>query len=611
MDILLLYRLTVDEIVAILEEEDKFLDAEIVLEPPENAALSDEDSGPEDVEGDISRLTGNQLRGTAELRVRKIISDGVVEVNIGENATQLSPTTSSITTKHDAPTTSAQSNHTSARKPVKKQLPPKREWKQEDITYKRERTWDQPEWLNKDISALELFEIYFDGEVMDFITTCTTQYAKEKGNDIFQITVGDLKVFLGILFLSGYNTMSRYRMYWELSSDTHHPGIARAISRNKFTDILKFFHVCDNSRLDTSDKFAKIRPLWSMLNERFLNAFPMDSNLCVDESMVPYFGRHSTKQHIHGKPVRFGYKVWCLCSRLGYMIQSEPYQGACTGNTNPELGVGGSVVCDLMRELPCDHTYSIYFDNFFTSLRLLEALKKEGHDGTGTIRGNRVENAPLLEACVMKKKPRGSYHQVTDSNSGTTVVQYNDNNVVIMASNRAGVNPQGTARRWSHAEKKKITVSQPACVISYNTYMGGVDRMDQNIAAYRINIRNRKWYWPLIAYLLNCSMNNAWLLYRLTPRGKADGLDLLGFTRSIVKVYLEANVPNHPPKNIQKAKGKRRVPDQVRLDGKEHILATSNTQIRCALCSKNTWKRCKKCDVGCHIKCFEGFHYNK
>ena len=65
--------------------------------------------------------------------------------------------------------------------------------------------------------------------------------------------------------------------------------------------------------------------------------FPAETNLCVDESMIPYFGHHGAKQHMHGKPIRFGYKAWCLCTRLSYLIQAKLYQGAKTGNTDPSV----------------------------------------------------------------------------------------------------------------------------------------------------------------------------------------------------------------------------------------------------------------------------------
>nr|CAD7414246.1 unnamed protein product [Timema poppensis] len=114
------------------------------------------------------------------------------------------------------------------------------------------------------------------------------------------------------------------------------------MSRSTFEDILKYLNVYDNLTLDENYKFGRFRPLWLLLNKSWLHAFPKDATVSIDEAMVPYYGRYGAQQHTHGKPIRFGYKVWCLCSRLGYLVQGETYQGASTGNTHPELGVGGS-----------------------------------------------------------------------------------------------------------------------------------------------------------------------------------------------------------------------------------------------------------------------------
>ena len=74
--------------------------------------------------------------------------------------------------------------------------------------------------------------------------------------------------------------------------------------------------------------------------------------MLIDESMVPYFGRHGAKQFIRGKPIRFGFKLWCLATPLGYLVQMEPYQGAKGQKSEiPGLGMGGSVVVDLISEL--------------------------------------------------------------------------------------------------------------------------------------------------------------------------------------------------------------------------------------------------------------------
>lgn len=109
-----------------------------------------------------------------------------------------------------------------------------------------------------------------------------------------------------------------------------------------------------------------------MLNERWLNSFPGDPYLSIDEPMVPYYGPHGTKQHIYGKPIPLGYKVWAMATRRGYLVQAEPYQGASTGNTMPNLGVGGSVVVNLISELEHEVPLILTFDYLFSSVRLLD-----------------------------------------------------------------------------------------------------------------------------------------------------------------------------------------------------------------------------------------------
>lgn len=177
-----------------------------------------------------------------------------------------------------------------------------------------------------------------------------------------------------------------------------------------------------------------------------------------------------------------------------------------------------------------------------------------------------------------------------------------------MASTSAGVAPTGKAKRWSKAHKKHITVDQPASVILYNTYMGGVDRMDENIASYRINIRNKKWYWPMISYLLSVSMNNAWLLYRMNPKGREEYLDFLGFIRYVVRAYLAAYRVSRPSAGRPSTKVSSRVLPEVRYSGIGHFLETVEKQVRCAQCGKATRKKCKVCKVGIHTNCDEEFH---
>ena len=43
--------------------------------------------------------------------------------------------------------------------------------------------------------------------------------------------------------------------------------------------------------------------------------------------MVPYYGRHSCKQYIQKKPVKFDYKLWVAATPLGYCIQFYLFAG--------------------------------------------------------------------------------------------------------------------------------------------------------------------------------------------------------------------------------------------------------------------------------------------
>lgn len=87
---------------------------------------------------------------------------------------------------------------------------------------------------------------------------------------------------------------------------SHNEMVAQAISRNKFEFILSHIHCAGYNTLDKTDKSAKVRPLFTYLNKKFLEFAYYEEEHSIDEAMVPYTGRHGCKQYIHGKPIRYG-----------------------------------------------------------------------------------------------------------------------------------------------------------------------------------------------------------------------------------------------------------------------------------------------------------------
>ncbi|VEN53474.1 unnamed protein product [Callosobruchus maculatus] len=306
-----------------------------------------------------------------------------------------------------------------------------------------------------------------------------------------------MKCFVGVLLLSGVVPLPRRRMFWERSKDCHNEMVAEAILRNKFEFILSHIYFQDNTSLDKSDKFAKVRPLFSYLNEKFMkHAYP-EEELSVDEAMIPYTGRHGCKQFIHGKPIRYGFKLWVGTTRLGYINWFEPYQGASTNISQKckDLGVGTAVVleyADVLRSKWEDLKFHLFFDNFFSAIVLFELSEKQ-LSGTGTIRENRISGSSPYDSNIMKKQQRGYYDYIKIEGTNIAFVKWNDNILVTFCSNAAGVNPLKSVKRYSQKEKKFIQVQQLNVVKLYNRNMGIiVDRSDQSISLYRTGIRGKK-----------------------------------------------------------------------------------------------------------------------
>jgi hypothetical protein len=215
----------------------------------------------------------------------------------------------------------------------------------------------------------------------------------------------------------------------------------------------------------------------------------------------------------------------------------------------------------------------------------------------------------LRDAAAFGKEPRGSVDYVHDRRDNILVLEWMDNNIVMMATNCDRITPMGNARRWSRQQNQFITITQPDIIKVYNATMGGVDPADQNIAAYRISMRTKKWWWPFFAFSIDLAMQNAWLLYRKTDRHARSPLDLLSFRRSVVQAYLMRNVSTSTPiRAAQMLSFTPLVPDLVRLDRVGHFSTDASTQKRCQLCHKNTRKMCGKCRVGLHLHCFNRFH---
>ncbi len=454
-------------------------------------------------------------------------------------------------------------------------------------------------------NPIDYFEYFIDNTILSYIVKQTNKYAFEKHNKNLNVEVAEMQAFIGALMMSGYSKLPDKRMYW--SSENDAPTlISNCFTRQRFEDILHCFHLGELS--SSTDKLGKIRPLYSLLQRKFAEARRLPENICIDESMIPYFGNHHFKQFIRGKPIRFGFKVWCLCDEAGFLHAFDIYTGKddSVSDEQKQFGLGGAVVKKLlsMAKDPDSKGHKLYIDNYFTSPKLADDLKSESIGVTGTVRTNRLKGLDLKHNENIRNASRGA--TFTFVQEGKCITVWKDNANVVILTNFEDVSTT-TCTRWDSSQKKKVTIPQPKVIKSYNKFMGGVDLMDHSISKYRTKVRQRKWYWCIVQYLFDCAVNNAWVWFKSSKRSSTS---LLQFRRSLALHYLKQSFRCRERKST--ILRSPLMQNSGRYDRKDHWPVTIETQRRCQGCSNGRSKLiCEKCNVGLHIWCFKTYHSQK
>ena len=459
--------------------------------------------------------------------------------------------------------------------------------------------------LGENATSKDYFYQFLDDAYLEEIVRCSVAYARSKGDNNFTTNRSEISAFLGLNILMGIHDLPQIQMYWDSDEFIGVEGFKKTIPKQRFFTLSKYIHLVDPATEDRADLLCKVRPLVNRLEEKFSAAYVPGKNITVDEGLVKFNGRLSFKQYMPLKPDKFGIKVWLLADADTYYVpRFQVYLGK--NRTNNELfrqkGLGFYVVWTLGEPYLDKHRH-FFFDNFFSSVDLMQSLESRDTYACGTVRMNRRDFPADLKRM---KLVRGEIRSRQRGNLVATM--WKDKRVVTLLSTNTAPNPEILAvQERVNGRRKRVVpdnaMKKPEVVKVYNSGMNGVDVNDQYRSYYPPGTTLRKWWKYLLWFFMNLSMVNAFILEKLAGKRKRTQLD---FRRELAKLLIAGYNGYKRPSNT----GKRVleiVTTEENLGG--HFLGKLvGRKKACAMCAKLQRKRpegrtfetsygCEQCSV--------------
>lgn len=383
-------------------------------------------------------------------------------------------------------------------------------------------------------TPFEFYSLFLDDEILDLIISETNRYAEQRIisgilkesvprylQSWYDTTKDEILTFLGIVLWMGLDQKPKLRNYWS-TNPMYKCELSKAMSRNRFEAILSCLHVANNETAVLTDRLAKLKPLIDALTNKFQNTVHPDEDVCIDESMIPFRGRVNIRQYIPSKRHRYGIKLFKLCLKGGYTWNMKVYAGK---QPRPQSqSISTMTVMELMRPL-LGKGYTLYTDNFYTSVQLAQQLNDKETHLIGTLRRNRKMNSKKVEKRILRKG------QMINKQNNTSIIigKWKDKRDVMYLTTKL-------VPTLVETQTRTAIVRKPSTILDYNSAKSYIDVSDQ-LASYGSTVRRGvKWYRKVIFELLtNTALVNAHAVYKSTVLSPKD---IVAFREDLVKYLL-------------------------------------------------------------------------
>lgn len=409
-------------------------------------------------------------------------------------------------------------------------------------------------------------------------TTSLAEYSRlHRWTDV---SVPDIYLFLSISMLMTRNSHLTIEEHWSTDPLLSAPIFGKLMSRNRYGMILGMLCFQDiNESESTSDsRLIKIDFMIQHARRIFKETLNPYSNLCIDESIVPFKGRLVLKQYLPRKRNRFGIKLFVLCDfHTGCIVDFIVYCGATTDIADtPELGISGSVVVKLLEDyFHCNRR--LYVDNWYSSPLLFRYLKAKQTYACGTVR---VSRRGMPKFNKIKKGEIDVHH--CDS---LMALKWKDKNDVTLLST---MHDSKIVKSDKIDYTTGLSKMKPECVVDYSKHMGSVDRTDMMMSSLTIMRKTIKWHKKLGLHIFDMHMLNSFFIHNQVKLTK---LNLATFQLNVVRQCIE-KYKAYIPLILPQTSRTNAIKDALRLlpaGAAKHMpkYIPNRKSQRCKVCSNN------------------------
>jgi hypothetical protein len=260
----------------------------------------------------------------------------------------------------------------------------------------------------------------------------------------------------------------------------------------------------DNTNQNTS--YDKISFFTTYLSGKWCEIYYPSLKLAVDETLIPFRGRSKFIQYMPQKPHKWGLKMWSIAdSTNGYMLNVNLYRGE---NTCNEQNISYNCVMKLLERCYLEKVHYLYMDSYFSSPKLFEDLIKQNIFSIGMIRNNRKGLLSKFKTLELEHN-----ESVTYQKGNLMYMAWKDKKNITLLSTIKNNQTHDVSIR-TNSENTLIKV-KPNLISDYSSFMKAVDRNNQMCSYYSIPIKSFKWWKPILYRLVEISIVNAFILFRM------------------------------------------------------------------------------------------------